>query len=103
MGDNRETLAGDLMIGADKLARFLFGKDDDETRRKIYGMSPAQQKALGIFRWGKQWAALKTTLRQNIAALAEPERTAIADANRVTRGETKRLTRAAKLGRGSKS
>src|SRR6516164_7387966 len=101
MGDNRETLAGDLMIGADKLARFLFGKDDDETRRKIYDMSPAQRKALGIFKWGKQWAALKTTLRQNIAALAEPERAAIAEANeRVTRAETKGRAKAATLGHG---
>jgi hypothetical protein len=108
MGDNRETLAGDLMIGADKLALFLFGKDDDETRRRIYGMSPAEQKALGIFKWGKQYAARKTTLLQNIAkqeagsfaALAEPERAVTAGANE--RAETKRR-KAAKLGQGGKS
>jgi hypothetical protein len=70
MGGKPETLGGDdpeLMIGAKGIAFFLFGKDDDETRRKIYDMSPEDRRALGIFKWGKQWAARKTTLRQNIA------------------------------------
>jgi hypothetical protein len=86
MGDNPETLKGDLMISAAPIALFLFGEDDDETRRKIYDMKPEERKALGIFKWGKQYAARKTTLLQNIAkqetgscaALAEPERATIA-------------------------
>jgi hypothetical protein len=96
MGNNPETLKGDLMIGAAPIALFLFGEDDDETRRKIYDMKPEERKALGIFKWGKRWAALKTTLRQNIAALAEPERAAIADAPE--HAETKGRAKAAKKG-----
>jgi hypothetical protein len=71
-----ETIADDLLIGADRIADYLHG--DPEERRQIYGMKPEDRKALGIFKWGKQYAALKTTLRQNIAALAEPERVEIA-------------------------
>jgi hypothetical protein len=73
MGDNPETLKGDLMIGAAPIALFLFGEDDDETRRKIYDMKPEERKALGIFKWGKQYAARKTTLLQNITNTNGPK------------------------------
>ena len=71
MGDKDETFADDLLVGATALAFFIFGSDDDDTRRKIYGMSEKDKKALGLFRMGKLICGRRTTIRQKIAALEE--------------------------------
>jgi hypothetical protein len=59
-----ESLAGDLMLGAGPIAFFLYGEDTDETRRDVY----RNPMGLSFFRHGALLAALKSTLRAEIAA-----------------------------------
>jgi hypothetical protein len=88
-----ETLAGDLLEGAAAIAKFV--KGDPRKRRTIYDMDPS---ILGLFHMGRTLCGLKSVIRQRTAALAEPERAGIADANeKAARAETKRLARAAKV------
>jgi hypothetical protein len=86
-----ETLADDLLEGAEAIALFVHGSR--RSRRAIYDMDPS---TLGLFHLGRTLCGLKSVIRQRMAALAEPERVASADANE--RVETKRRATAAKKG-----
>lgn len=65
-----ESLADDLMLGASQIAFFLYGADTDEARRDIY----RNPMGLPFFKHGALIAALKSTLRSEIAAAQEAAR-----------------------------
>jgi hypothetical protein len=62
MDDNTETIAEDLLEGADLIAEFLYG--DRNKRRKVYHLaSEAKGKSrLPVFRMGNILHARKSTL-----------------------------------------
>jgi hypothetical protein len=66
-----ESLADDLLRGADKIAEFLFG--DPTERRKIYHLS--EKSRLPVFRLGSVLCARKSTLK---AWIEDQERRAVA-------------------------
>ena len=51
------TLADDILRGATPIGIFLFGADDPNAGRKVYGMPDAERKALGLFNMGKTVSA----------------------------------------------
>lgn len=51
-------LADDLLVGAGRIAQFLFG--DARQRRKVYYL--VEQRAIPAFRWGGQVCARRSTL-----------------------------------------
>ena len=53
-----DSLANDLLLGADKIAEFLFG--DPAKRRKVYHLS--EKTCLPVFRLGSVLCARKSTL-----------------------------------------
>ena len=53
-----ESIANDLLLGADKIAEFLFG--DPAKRRKVYHLS--EKTCLPVFRLGSVLCARKSTL-----------------------------------------
>ena len=61
---NRETIATDFVRGARNLACFLYGKDDNKTRRKVYALD---KKAYGLHHEGKVIVGRKSTILRKIA------------------------------------
>ena len=55
-------IADDLMLGAGKIAAFLYGEDKAETRRDIY----RNPMGLSFFKHGATIAALKSTIRAEL-------------------------------------
>jgi hypothetical protein len=61
-------LSEDLLEGAAAIARFVFGRDDAASRRKIYNLAAAQRSdRLPVFRMGSQIFARKSTLLRAIS------------------------------------
>lgn len=58
LAQNRETLADDLLLGAEAIADFLFG--DSGKRRQVYHL--AQTNQLPIFKLGASLCARRSTL-----------------------------------------
>lgn len=58
-------LGDDLLRGGRPIARFVFGNDGAEYRRKIYYL--AETERLPVFRLGKTLCGRKSTLRAWIA------------------------------------
>jgi hypothetical protein len=59
-----DELSEDLMTGAAKIAKFLYGDASTKNRRKVYHLAAA--KALPIFKIGAELHARKSTLRRAI-------------------------------------
>jgi hypothetical protein len=72
-----ESLAGDLMLGAGPIAFFIYGEDTPETRRDIY-RNPMK---LSFFKHGALIAALKSSIRAEIAEAQQAARKARRDAD----------------------
>lgn len=60
------TLADDLLIGADAIAEFVFGKSDSQARRKVYHASSCGY--LRVFKMGQGIAARKSELVADLSA-----------------------------------
>jgi hypothetical protein len=65
MDNKTEKLSDDLLTGAAAIADYLFGNKVE--RRRVYGLSPEEQKALGIFRIGKILYARRATIDRRVA------------------------------------
>ncbi len=74
----RDTIKGDLLEGADEIARFMF--DDPGKRRKIYHL--ADKAELPVFRLGTVICARKSTL---MAWIESRERSAVSGGETATR------------------
>jgi hypothetical protein len=59
-----DSLADDLLLGAEAIAEFLLGDRSKKKRRKVYHLRPH----LPLFYLGGEIAGRKSTLRQFIAA-----------------------------------
>jgi len=63
-----DSLAEDLLEGAAEIARFVFGRDDCKSRRRVYHLAAAERSdRLPVFRMGNQIFARKSTLLRSIA------------------------------------
>lgn len=63
-----DTLAGDLLVGAADLARFIYGSDEGRFQRRIYYLCTASKFRLPHFRLGFKLAARKSAIRGWIEA-----------------------------------
>ena len=69
------SLAEDLLEGAAEIAKFVFGRDDAKSRRRVYHLSAADRSdRLPVFRMGNQIFARKSTLLRSIAEREGMER-----------------------------
>ena len=58
-------IADDLLLGAKSISRFLYGKDDQTSVAKVY----RNMAGLSFFPLGGELAALKPTLRRELAEI----------------------------------
>jgi hypothetical protein len=58
-------IADDLLLGAKSISRFLYGNDDQTSVAKVY----RNMAGLSFFRLGGELAALKATLRRELAGI----------------------------------
>jgi hypothetical protein len=58
-------IADDLLLGAKSISRFLYGKDDQTSVAKVY----RNMARLSFFPLGGELAALKPTLRRELAEI----------------------------------
>jgi hypothetical protein len=71
-------LADDLLYGAEAIAEFLFGDEDErrkKNRRKVYGLVESGQ--LPVFRWGAILCARKSTIVRDIATRERATETSV--------------------------
>lgn len=65
-----DNLADDLIVGAAKIARFIYGSDEPRFQRRIFYRCSVAKLRLPHFRLGNQIAARRSTL---IAWIAQQE------------------------------
>ena len=64
----QDDLSDDLLEGATKIAKFVFGDESNKARRRIYHLADLKRNdRLPVFRMGQQIFARKSTLRRWIS------------------------------------
>ena len=67
--DEQETIAADLLKGADEIADFLYG---DPTRvKEVYRMSKKARKLLGLFHIDRTLHGTRSRIREGVAKMQE--------------------------------
>jgi hypothetical protein len=70
MDQHQESLADDLLIGAKKIALFIYGDDSDDRRRDVY----RNPFGFSFFKHGNTVAALKSTIRAELVVAQQAAR-----------------------------